>query len=392
MRFNSLTVTPESTSGFASEASSPMQTFRLIDALRAMAAFIVVLFHVVEMAHWSGFPTAGPLRLVYVGWVGVDCFFVISGFVITLSALNGYKSSPERYGRKFMISRLGRIVPLYVLTSCLFLVIVQPDFLTNSWRGIGTHLVSHILFVHNLSPQTAGSINGPAWSIGLEMQFYVFVILVVPWLAKRSPFSILALLIPAAWSYRYFISTFYPPGSPEVFHQVVYTSFQLPGTIDEFALGMALGVAIFRNTGALSKLLMKNWVNFACWLIAAALFSVLAWDTLWPRTGNYWESVPMILFWRTLLALTFACWLAAAITFPYQRFSVFYPLCYLGKISYGVYLYHAIVIFLTMKYIPHAGVGLLLTVVVSTIVVSAISWHYLEKPIMDMVKRSVTSA
>jgi len=61
--------------------------FPAVDVLRGIAALLVLGYHVVEIGKWASFPVTGPALLVRVGWIGVDMFFVISGFVIGLSTL-----------------------------------------------------------------------------------------------------------------------------------------------------------------------------------------------------------------------------------------------------------------------------------------------------------------
>jgi peptidoglycan/LPS O-acetylase OafA/YrhL len=61
-------------------------SFPLIDVLRGFAALSVLVYHVIAHFDWTRFSTSGPLVWFRIGWMGVDLFFVISGFVITLSA------------------------------------------------------------------------------------------------------------------------------------------------------------------------------------------------------------------------------------------------------------------------------------------------------------------
>lgn len=67
--------------------------FDLVDILRAFAALTVVVYHTIIICGWQDFPTTYPLAWFRYGWMGVDIFFVISGFVITWSALNMQEKS-----------------------------------------------------------------------------------------------------------------------------------------------------------------------------------------------------------------------------------------------------------------------------------------------------------
>ncbi|MBK7654669.1 MAG: acyltransferase [Betaproteobacteria bacterium] len=87
-----------------------MQRFPLIDILRGFAALLVVFYHVLAYREWPGFPHGGLAELPRSGWVGVDLFLVISGFVISHTALNGFAGGGA-WRLAFAERRLRRIVP-----------------------------------------------------------------------------------------------------------------------------------------------------------------------------------------------------------------------------------------------------------------------------------------
>ena len=145
--------------------------------------------------------------------MGVDMFLVISGFVITLSAARAYKSHPQHYIRRFMANRLWRIAPLYIATSLVFLLFVQPQLLAAGTKYLVIQGITHGLFIHNLHHSTHGAINGPTWSIGLEMQFYVLIILCIPWLIRQKVQWIILGCLVISWAYRYATTLALPPGA-----------------------------------------------------------------------------------------------------------------------------------------------------------------------------------
>ena len=81
------------------------ERFENINLLRAFAATAVVVYHVIEYANWSSFPADGPLLTFRIGWIGVDLFFVISGFVITRSALALWRQDPATFARRYWARR-----------------------------------------------------------------------------------------------------------------------------------------------------------------------------------------------------------------------------------------------------------------------------------------------
>ena len=366
-------------------SSAPgFRNFALIDVLRAFAALLVVVYHTIELGEWKEFPAHGSWLLFRIGWIGVDLFFVISGFVIAYSAINDLEKSKDGFRSRFFLRRLARIVPLYFLTLVAFIFLVNPEMLLIPLRSAFWHVGSHILFLHNLHPDTFGSINGSNWSVGLEMQFYVFMIFIMPWLCRQPPYMVLAL-IPLAIAWRFYSTLIAPYGVSSVHVQHVWTA-QLPGTLDEFAVGIFLAMLVKSPHPWAQRLLSPNWPAFLGWATAATLMISLAMALFIPR-GSYWDHPHMITYWRSLLGVAFGCLLACSITFPAAQLAVLRPLRYLGEISYGLYLWHLPVL-LTLIAIPDLrGFRLLALVLIGTGTLASLSWHWMEKPIIQKFKK-----
>lgn len=355
--------------------------FSFIDALRGAAALLVVVYHVIEISGWKTFPVEGAGLTFRIGWIGVDLFFVISGFVIAHSALRDYKRDRNGFGRRFMRRRLARIVPLYLLTGLAFLFLVSPQMLVAPFYLTSVHVLTHLLFIHNLHPGTFGSINGPNWSVALEMQFYIFMLLITPWLSRRGILALFPLALLAI-SYRYLTTLILVPGTSSDTHFQHVLSCQLPGTLDEFAVGIGLAMIINGRNESLRKYLLVNWKNFGAWLLLGIVMMTATMAIFWPRAG-YWDNQYMITAWRTLLGMSLGCLVAAAVTFPAANWDIFKPVRYVGEISYGIYLWHLPVL-LTLVAIPGLTEAKLLAwVLTGTLLLASFSWHWFEKPIIE---------
>jgi peptidoglycan/LPS O-acetylase OafA/YrhL len=355
--------------------------FPMIDVLRAMAALLVMVYHVTALGQWGRFSEAVwglPFRQ---GWIGVDLFLVISGFVITLSAAKAQARDPAGFKWAFMQRRLRRLLPLYVLTCVIFVLLVRPEILSRPYSQFWLQVISHALFLQNLTPYTHGVINGVTWSLALEMQFYVALVLSVGWLVRLGAGKTLLLLTAIAWVWRYGTTWVLPPGQAIPHLQVIYTT-QLPGTLDEFGVGIALALVVHNSKHWLAPLLARRWRNCLGWLVFSALCLTAAGAIFLPR-GNYWSYFGMVVFWRTLLAIGFGAALAAMISCPFNAKGLLRPWRYLGTISYGLYLWHFPVL-ISLLTLPGPRGGRLFVVLLSaSIVLASLSWHLMEKHWID---------
>jgi len=351
--------------------------YPLIDILRAVAALLVMVVHVTALGQWTRFaePVWGlPFRN---GWIGVDLFLVISGFVITLSAAREHQENPLGFQLPFMRRRLRRLVPLYALTCVVYVLLVKPELLTHSTEDLLRMVFSYGFFVQNLFPSTHGLINGVTWSLALEMQFYVLLVLSVGRLVRLGPGRTLLLLTAIAWGWRYASTWVLVPGQGATELQSIYTT-QLPGVLDTFGMGIALALAVRNQQGRVARSLQMSWPHFFAWSAAACTLLVLVGALLlqWP---DYWSHSAMIVFWRTLLAMAFACALAATIACPLRGGGLLRPVRYLGRISYGLYLWHFSLL-LTLLTVPTLRGGRLFVVLfLGTVTLAALSWHLMER-------------
>jgi peptidoglycan/LPS O-acetylase OafA/YrhL len=277
-----------------------------------------------------------------------------------------------------MQRRLRRLLPLYALTCLIFIFVVRPEILSRPWDQVAAIIVSHALFLQNLSPQTHGAINGVTWSLALEMQFYVVLILSIKWLIRLGGIRTLLLLIGMAWAWRYATTLILLPGQAIAHLQVIYTT-QLPGALDAFGVGIALALSIHQGSSFSRRWLNVGWRPFFFWL---ALSVMLLWSAAWQMGMHlsYWSYHGMVIFWRTLLALGFGAALAAVVTFPVKASWALRPVQYLGEISYGIYLWHFLILTSVVQLTKTRGEPLLIIVMTGSIVLAATSWHLMEKP------------
>lgn len=181
-----------------SSQGSPARTLLTLQALRALAACAVVLFHALDAAERYTGLALGPLAVFeLIGSAGVDLFFVISGFVMIYTT-RALPKSPAS-ASYFMMRRVVRIVPLYWLLSLLmaFLLLALPQAF-NRLEFQPAHLAASLFFIP--WPNNLGEpfpILGVGWSLNYEMFFYVIMALVL-WCARLRLLTLTLVMVPLA--------------------------------------------------------------------------------------------------------------------------------------------------------------------------------------------------
>jgi peptidoglycan/LPS O-acetylase OafA/YrhL len=349
-------------------SNAPRLTYKpQLDALRAIATLAVMAEHFPrqELIPWQVF------QLGYIGVLGVLLFFVLSGYLITGILLSSRASRFDRALKRFYLRRTLRIFPIYLLTLLILFVIGLPSvtgFIF--WHAL---YVSNVLFV--LQPQVAAPI-AHLWSLSVEEQFYLvwpLLILVVPY--KNLIRVILgSISIGICWK-ALVIGTVgdHLAGGLAVF-----------SCLDSLALGALLayieqdeGLRLERQN-ILSGLLATGSVVI---LTQAVLFMTDSGRGLVLVTSYLGPS--LVFVWVVgRAAAGFKGWFGAVLDWS--------PLRYLGKISYGVYLYHYFmprVIESLIKFFGFAQPGNLSAALLAfllTLLAAALSWHLVEKPISDL--------
>ena len=162
-----------------------------LDGLRAVAILLVVAYHYLEPLHRTAsgwmFAALAPARM---GWIGVDLFFVLSGYLIASILLNN-REAPAFFST-FYIRRFCRILPLY-LPIVVFLYFLHE---LSSARA-QPPLYEYLTFTHNFWVASAGNFGNSflavTWSLAVEEQFY----LLLPALVRFNPRSRLVVIVIA---------------------------------------------------------------------------------------------------------------------------------------------------------------------------------------------------
>lgn len=324
--------------------------FPELDGLRFIAFLLVFLFH-------QGVP---PLVLGQVvgrtvgrclrenGWVGVELFFVLSGFLITTLLLR----EEAAYGRvdlkAFWTRRVLRIWPLYYLVVAVsfgLLPWLDGQFSTPDGRNIvGRYLPSFLVFLGNWSMIIRGPVNYDAqsilWSVCVEEQFYLVVPLIVALIRPRLRLPLVLTGMGAAIATRAYISSTHPS------HLAVH--FNTFAQADTLLSGVALALLLGRNPRASRAGAWLAWLQWPIYALALWVLwrANLAHGAVWRKT---WEFVAV---WVAgvgvvAVAVTVPGWFRAALAYP--------RLVWLGKISYGLYMFHEVAFWLRDRFARAVG-------------------------------------
>ncbi|MBD8524900.1 acyltransferase family protein [Pseudomarimonas arenosa] len=348
-----------------------------LDALRGFAALSVLFFHLVAIGKVP-LPAIGPLIWFHAGFWGVDLFFAISGAVMVISIAQLQARYGEAWRRPFWRRRVARVMPLYLLTCIAFVLFVAPEQLTAPDRLF--QLITHLLMVHNWFPAAHGAINGPSWSLGVEMQFYALLLLIGGPLLRVRLALLLAscLLISLLWRFGLWWLHVRPEGAdPGLL--VFYVSTQLPGVLITFGGGMLAGRFALTTRSAWSwrrALLMLLPVVLA-WTVVLQWILVLVTD---PGQGLNQPRGLIALYGGVALAAGLSVHWALRAPNPGAALSRHSKR--LGDLSYGIYLWHMGVLLLAQRWLADTPWQLAAVVVIATFALSALSWHWLERPVM----------
>lgn len=360
--------------------------FAWLDPLRGFAALSVLAAHLVMLAALP-VPTWYPVAWFRIGFLGVDLFFAISGAVILLSLAQLQQRHPGAFRRPFALRRLARIVPLYLLTCTFFVLLVRPDILQ---RPDAVQVVlAHLFFVQNLFPSTHGVINGPSWTLGVEMQFYLLMLLLGPWLLRLSLPRLVALGLALGIAWRAMVWWRLVHGEAASDANLVFIySTQLPGVIDEFVGGMVAARWWMQRRE-------RGEPPGPRAALGLGLAALLAWvgviAAMHAAMPVYWTSALSVIGLRCGFALAAGLSVAAVLACPAPgRAAGAWRLG--GDLSYGIYLWHMGVLLLLQGWFagwnPWAFGAAVLGL---TLLLSGLGWFLVERPAMRRVRASAAA-
>jgi peptidoglycan/LPS O-acetylase OafA/YrhL len=328
-----------------------------IDGLRGVAVLLVLLFH-------AGLPFFPG------GFIGVDVFFVISGYLITAIIVSEAKEERFSY-LTFYERRARRILPaLYVMASIVLLVTlliqVPSDLLKTSKTLLFALLFSSNVFFWRTTDYFSGASDFEfflhTWSLGVEEQFYFIFPLVILLLIKRGRWllrlTVLALVVSLAFS----VYTSY--------HHEWASYYLLPSRAWQMMMGAILAIAAFRFS--VNKF-TANVIAISAILLIALPAIYYTKQTRFPGAAAFIPTLgaALIIF---IGGIQSGNWVTKCLGSPVIRF--------VGLISYSLYLWHWPIFAFLRNYQADVDldVGLSVLGIVASFFMAYLSWRYVEAP------------
>ena len=334
-----------------------------LTGLRFFLAFLVVIFHVPQFCQNRGFPYFNSLAIFNKGDEAVYMFFSLSGFLIIRQLYIEKLNTNSVNLKNFFLKRVVRIFPLYYLVltfGFIYYRFILPYFgfdYENNYDLVYGIFLSYTFFPNIFSHFSPGGIIEVLWSIGIEEQFYLLI----------AP---LIFIIPFKYIIRFLIVF-------TIFYFIMYFSETIKFISNYKMLFFYFSFSGLCSILSLNKNIKFQFFKYFCFLLFIIYFTTSIFRN--NLTDTYFHLISMILF-----GLTLCCFTGKPIKFLENKI-----VTYLGKISYGIYMYHTIMMqfvgYLFLKSNIYLHISNLYSIIIfhvlvliSTIITAHLSFKYFE--------------
>lgn len=359
-----------------------------LDGVRGLAVLLVLMYDCLKIPNDGSLLSLVTRKIASCGWIGVDLFFVLSGFLITGILLD--TKGQTGYWKSFLVRRAVRIFPLYYATllgvfvaapltvaaigqwdSASALAAVQRDWF---WHCC---YLQNWLFAYRQS-WPADHVLNHFWSLAIEEQFYLVWPLIVAYWAPKNLARLCLGLCATALALRFmFLMTGFDG---------ITTYVMTITRMDSLCLGALVATAI-RNPVSYA------WVQrLSCGTLVSLFILTLGIDCVWPvLTSQAFGSYSL---GHTLVGLLFAALIGTVAIVPrqhllYRAFEIL-PLRTLGKYSYAIYVFHRFIYELVLTFnweqVPVSNHGWLIfaTTLILSLGAALLSWFVIERHFLEL--------
>jgi peptidoglycan/LPS O-acetylase OafA/YrhL len=370
-------------STIASTSRNSQHHILSLDGIRGIAIGLVLMVHLL----WANTETSSSLirfagRVRTAGWLGVDLFFALSGFLITGILFDSLHSN--HYFKNFYARRILRIFPLYYGVILVLFVIFHPHGFAQS-RPLFLMLVylqNTPLWWNGVDPLTIAGTTNHLWSLAVEEQFYLVWPILIFLIRDRRRLIWVAIALAALAPVTRAIMLAHGASFEATYKVTICRADSLLG-------------------GAWLALMIRGELRATVLRYASTAFtlSVLTCAAIAWRTGNFdWEvNRPINLYGYSIVAIASTALIAMSLrpnSFTARTMQL-KLLRFLGRYSYGIYIFHMLVFALVSISIRPFMVShirskalyhlvLMVTILLITIPVAVLSFEFYERPFLKL--------
>lgn len=349
-----------------------------LDHLRALAIVLVFVYHYGLFAHPAWIDSIGAF-----GWIGVDLFFVLSGYLIADQLFRSQTRTGTIALGAFYLRRAFRIIPAYVVMVALYFllpIIRERATIAPLWKfatftmNLGLDLRQHGTFSH-------------AWSLCVEEHFYLFLPLILLCLFRFHvrnagwllPALVLLGLAWRAWAWHAGVPVDLRGEQTAVWFKWIY--YPTISRLD----GLLVGIAIAAVMHYRSSLIVRPRLPGTAWLLCGGALLLLAW---WLTKDRYGLLGSVVIF--PLVSLGFGCWLLAMqqpAFAPAHRAN--WLTRQLAELAFCLYLTHKAAIHCTHGWLasdtlPVDGSGMFICCMIVSVLAALVLRHAVERPFLAL--------
>ncbi len=356
--------------------------FPNLNGIRCIAALLVVFHHLEQAKHAFGIANVYEEPIIqHAGRLGVGLFFVLSGFLITYLLLDERGRFGNVDAKKFYLRRIFRIWPIYFLIIALsFLVFPHLDlfYFPGTNEKLQAHTWERLTLLMLVLPNYAFVLYdlpywcAQTWSIGVEEQFYYLW----PWLIKYPKKRIFTVVIFLAVTVLLLFTGIHFLDAPQETNKAIITTFLGQFRIQTMALGGLCAWLVYNNKTSFLNIIFRKDLQVVVYSLLLILFF----------SGIHFTG------FLEVYAVFFAFFVLNVSCNPKSILSLENPvMSHLGKISYGLYIYHVFVIVfiinaLKMYFPAISGTSYEIVIYSLTLLLSvgiaSLSYTYFEKPLL----------
>ncbi len=384
-----------------------------LDGIRALAILLVVSFHswyflqflMPTTEAFLAFSDSLPWLLGFIrrGDLGVDIFFVLSGYLLSSQLFKKRMKSGHINVKRFYAHRFFRIYPLYFIA--LLLAFIDGGI---TWKILGN------LLAYNIWTDAANIIIPWTWSLSVELQFYALVPLLILLVRGGKTLAMLSTacaLLTVGWSY--WILTAHPQLASQslidlklagkdddiaLFYKYLYVA--MPVRLSQFTFGMAGAWVVLHYATSLSKIGGVTKIMLVILILLGAGLPLVH-NPFTNLTDTYRPIVYFeLLFGRVTFAAAIALMIVLLHANTLPRLKNFLSLRFLepiARFSFSMYLFHPIFIYLgivafigtdkteTISVLQYAGV--VSVAILGSMLFGFITWHVIERPAIRFARK-----